>query len=250
MEPAFISFRNVSYVFEGRTILEDISLDIERGKVYVAVGPNGGGKTMFLKLMAGIFEPTSGAIDVTVEGTTMHIGQAIYEHLIHAGFVFEHGGLINNMSIFENIALPLRYFETMSQSAITERVDRILNRMQMTQEAQQRPAQLSLGNRKLVNIAMALANNPQLVLYDNPTLGLDIAASKAIKNLIKQLQTEYTLTSVIATNNLYFACDVADKIMFIDNAKVLTVAPPHDFLQSEVAQVKEYVTGINIPKVT
>ncbi|HOU37169.1 MAG TPA: ATP-binding cassette domain-containing protein, partial [Candidatus Omnitrophota bacterium] len=233
-----------------KTILEGICLEIERGKVYVAVGPNGGGKTMFLKLLAGIFEPTTGTIEVTVDGKTLPIGQAIYDHVIHAGFVFEHGGLINNMSIFENIALPLRYFETMSQQAIIERVTRILNRMQMAQDAQQRPAQLSLGNRKLVNVAMALANNPQLVLYDNPTLGLDIAASKAIKDLIKQLQTEYNLTSVIATNNLYFACDVADKVILIDNAKVVTVASPRDFLRSDMAQVKEYMRGVNIPQVT
>jgi len=250
MEKSFIAFKNVSYVFEGKTILDKVNLEIERGTVYVAVGPNGGGKTMFLKLLAGIFEPTEGVVEATVAGTTLPIGRAIYDHVIHAGFVFEHGGLINNLTIFENIALPLRYFATMSHAAISERVTRILTRMQMADDADKRPAQLSLGNKKLVNIAMALANNPQLVLYDNPTLGLDIAASKAIKDLIKQLQTEYTLTSIIATNNLYFACDVADKVIFIDNAKVLTVAAPREFLRSDIAQVKEYMMGVNIPQVT
>jgi ABC-type transporter Mla maintaining outer membrane lipid asymmetry ATPase subunit MlaF len=242
----FITFNNVSYVFENKTILEQITLELAKGKVYVVVGPNGCGKTMFLKLMAGIFEPTTGTVEAAAGGRTMSVSRAIYDHHIHAGFVFEHSGLINNMTVFDNIALPYRYYETMNEGAVKDRVDGILQKMEMVQYAKDRPAQLSLGNRKLVNIAMALANNPQLVLYDNPTLGLDIGASKAIKNLIKRFQTEYNLTSVIATNNIYFACDVADRMIMVDNGRVCLIAAPGDFMRADVPQVKNYLAGLNI----
>ncbi|HRZ86654.1 MAG TPA: ATP-binding cassette domain-containing protein [bacterium] len=246
MGNGFIRFRDVSFAIEGRTLLEKLNVSLEQGLIYALIGPNGGGKSVFMKLLGGIFEPTSGALEVTIDGKTYQVDDAIKRHILRSGFVFEHGGLMNNMSVFDNIALPLRYYRTMSEKDIDLGVRRILGLLEMESHGDSRPSQLSHGNRRLVNIAMALANNPQLILYDSPTLGLDPGAARAIKTLIRRFHKQYNVTSMIATNDIDLAADIADRLVFIDKSTVLMIDTPAAVMRSDDPGIKDYLKSYTL----
>lgn len=245
MDEIFIKATGVSYSFEEKNLLRDVDLSIEKGKIYAVIGPNGGGKTVLLKLIAGVYEPSEGNVEVFAEGRYFPMQKAVSMHKVNVGFVFEHGCLMSNMTIFENVALSMRYFCAVPEAEIEKKSREIIEYLGLGEYADSRPAQLSLGLKKRANLAAAIVNRPQLLIYDNPTLGLDVVNSKAIKSLISRIHSEYNTASVTSTNSMHFVCDVADKVIFVDGNTVLVEDSPENVLKSEHPKVREYLCGFS-----
>ncbi|MDP8263751.1 MAG: ATP-binding cassette domain-containing protein [Candidatus Ancaeobacter aquaticus] len=237
-----VTIKNMSFTFDGKNILKDVNITIENDKLYCMIGPNGGGKTILCKLMAGIYEPTSGTVDVTIDGKQYPMCDAVSERRIAAGFVFETGGLISNISVRDNIALPKQYFKKYKKAETEIKIDEIIDYLGIRSLINYRPAQMSMSKRRIANIAMALANEPDIIIYDNPVLGLDIVSAKAIKSLIKLIKEKYNMVTVVATNDICFAKEIADSLIYVDQTVVMCDAP-EVVLHSDNVLIKEYLAG-------
>jgi ABC-type transporter Mla maintaining outer membrane lipid asymmetry ATPase subunit MlaF len=250
-----IVFENVSFAYEGQeTILEAVNTVIEPNSSVVILGNSGGGKSTFLKLAAGLIVPSAGS--VLLEGRRTQ--QASKEQLIafhkRSAVIFQDSGLLSNMTLYDNLALPLRYHTDSSEEEIRARIDRILDEMTLAQDKAHFPSELSRGERKLAGISRGMIIAPEYLFYDEPLQGLDYTAADRVKKVIIR-QSQEKRTIVIVEQSLSFAMKIADKVLvFVDGRLVFDDCPdclnasPHPFIQRLVAGRREstsFYTALN-----
>ena len=242
----------VSVVFGTQCILQDISVKIRRGQTVAIIGESGCGKTVFMKTLVGLIRPTAG--HVAFDGR--RLGSMSQAELTRTrrrfGFVFQNAALFDSMSIFDNVAFPLRQNESVSESEVSERVLRHLSEVGLPDNVtRKRPAELSGGMRKRVGLARALILRPELVVYDEPTTGLDPIMSDVINELILDTRRRYPVTSVVVTHDMNTARKVADRVLMFyprqrldeDASQVLFDGPPSDLEHAEDRRVRQFVRG-------
>ncbi len=239
-----IELSKVRKSFEGRIVLDGVSLTLDRGETFVIIGMSGTGKTVTLKHIAGLLEPDEG--DVLIDGVKMNGARDDVKDRLRSkmGIVFQSGALINWLSVFENVALPLVERRRHTAAEIEAVVDEKLHLFGLTEAKHKMPGELSGGMKKRVCLARVLVRNPEVILYDEPTAGLDPVMSRTINNLIKQMKRDFQVTSMVVTHDMHSAYDIADRIAMLYNGAIIQCDVPEKIKDSDNPIVRQFVRGM------
>ena len=224
-------------------VLDGITLKIEKGETFVIIGQSGTGKTVTLRHISGLTDPDSG--EVLIDGVNMNgAAKRVKEELRkRIGIVFQSGGLINWMSVKDNVALPLREGGIHTPEEIDSEVNEKLRMLQLGEDGDKMPADISGGMKKRASLARVLVRNPDIILYDEPTAGLDPVISSLINELIKKMQKEFGVTSVVVTHDMSSAYAIADRIAMLYQGRVIECDTPDKIKNTANPVVKQFIDG-------
>jgi phospholipid/cholesterol/gamma-HCH transport system ATP-binding protein len=233
MDDHIIELSNVSIGLGDEVILRPISMHIPRGRLVAITGPSGSGKSTLLKIAAGLLQPDTGS--VTIEGIDIFntSRKTVYELRKQFAFVFQDGALISNLSLYNNLALPLRYHYRLKDSEIEGRVMAILEEFGLGNEKELLPAQLSIGQRKLASFARGLIMEPKLIFVDEPVSGIDAITLNKMIDKILPLRDDPDVTVIMVSHNLDFIKSSADYIALLYKNKLFSYGTRDDILKSD-----------------
>ena len=230
--------------FGSQAVLRGLDLEVPRGSTLSVMGGSGSGKTVLLRLTAGLIKPDRGWIQVLGVDTPPLREEALLPLRRRMGFVFQGAALFDSLSVYENVAYPLREHARLPEDAVAVRVHRMLERVGLHDVDGKLPADLSGGMKKRVGIARALVLEPELVLYDEPTAGLDPTNARLITELVLALKGEgASETSMIATHDLEFARAVSDLIAILIAGRIAQIGPPDAVVHSRERDVQAFLAG-------
>ena len=247
-----ISFQKLGMEFQQQRVLTDINLDITRGQTVVIIGESGCGKTVLLKLMIALLRPTSGT--VTFDGKCLaELGdQKLTQQRLRFGFLFQGAALFDSLTVYDNVAFGLREQRQLGEAQIRATVRKRLQEVGLPVAAEsKKPAELSGGMKKRVGLARALALNPEVMLYDEPTTGLDPIMTDIINELILQVRLRNPVTSVVVTHEMKTVYKVADRVVMLHpltllkpgENQILFDGPPDALKQSSDPRVHQFIEG-------
>ena len=250
--PPLISFQKLGIDFQQQRVLADINLDIPRGQTAVVIGESGCGKTVLLKLMIGLLRPTSGT--VLFDGKRLaELGDAeLTEQRLRFGFLFQSAALFDSMTVYDNVAFGLREQRKLSENDIRDQVRKHLQEVGLPVAVEtKKPAELSGGMKKRVGLARALALNPEVMLYDEPTTGLDPIMTDVINELIVRVRQRHPVTSIVVTHEMKTVHKVADRVVMLyplsrlkpGENQILYDGPPAGLKQAADPRVGQFVEG-------
>lgn len=219
MSEPYIEFRGVSKSFDDRLVLDNVSFTVERGETCVIMGRSGVGKSVSLKLLLGFLEPDSGRIVVAGQDVTGWKEEQFATIRRRATMVFQSGALFDSLTVAENVAFPLLGRE-LNQEKIEQRVAELLDILEVTQFADRLPSDLSTGTKRSVAIARALAEDPEAILYDEPTTMVDPLMASQVSDLILKLKKSLQKTSIVVTHDTHLAKKLADRVIFLQDGRV------------------------------
>jgi len=238
-----IELKNVYKSFGGRLVLEDLNLTVDKGESVVIIGRSGCGKSVLLKHIVGLLRPDSGS--VTIEGTdiTGLTDRGLNEMRRKIGMFFQGAALFDSLTVFENVGFELIEHTKKSLDEIRERVEECLKMVGLEGIERLKPAELSGGMKKRVGLARAICMSPDIVLFDEPTTGIDPIMGDIINNLIRYLHNKLNITSVTVTHDMKSAYKIADRICMFYNKKLVEVGTPEDVQHSTNEIVRQFITG-------
>lgn len=241
---AVIVLKNVTKKFGGKVVLENVSLDVEKGRTTVVIGPSGCGKTVLIKHLIVLLRPNSGEVYYKSQRID-NLGEGELNKVrTHYGFLFQGGALFDSLSVTENILFPIRqHCEITNWAQVEDLVKAKLAMVGLDGFQNYYPANLSGGQRKRVALARAIALNPEVVLYDEPTTGLDPIHSDVISELILKLQRELGVTSVVVTHDMTMAYKVADRIIMLHNGKIIADGDADHIRNHPHPTVQQFIKG-------
>lgn len=240
-----IELKNVSQKFDSQSLLQNVQFQVNKGEKFVLIGPSGHGKTVLLKIMAGILTPSEG--EVLVEGQSLLTlrGKEREKLQRSMGMLFQKNALFDSMTVYDNIAFPLRETTNLSEEKIQKRVQYFLYAVGLPDAGKLFPEEISGGMQKRVGIARALALYPQIIFYDDPTAGLDPITSRKIVDLINQLQQELGSTLVAITNDMNRAYQMADRIALVADRELIVTGSVEQTKACENPRVHKFIRGEN-----
>src|ERR1700689_4666334 len=207
--------------FGAQTVLDGITFQLESGRVTCVLGRSGTGKSVLLKLLIGIEKPDAGSIRLEGQDIATASPKELNEARKKVGFLFQQSALYDSMTIGENVAFPLRRHTTLSRAERLERVHTLLGSVGMDRDLDKMPSQISGGMQKRIGLARALALEPSIVMFDEPTTGLDPITAAEIAKLIVGLRDQRHITSIVVTHDLHTARTIADRLIVLDAGKTL-----------------------------
>jgi len=238
---AAIDIQDVVRHFDSQLVLDNLSLRVRESETLVIIGCSGCGKSVLLKHMIGLLRPEHGRI--LVNGTD--IVPLAENHLLDIraqfGMVFQNAALFDSMTVWENVAFSLTEHHKMPRQDIDERVKFCLDLVGLRAAEHKNPSQLSGGMRKRVGVARAIAHAPKIMLYDEPTTGLDPVTADTINDLIIRARQKMAVTTVAVTHDLHSAYKIGDRIAVMLNGKITTIATPAELWKSDNAMVKQFI---------
>ena len=224
-------------------ILRGVDLEVNIGETLVLIGRSGGGKSVLLKHMIGLMEPDSGEIWIqrqNIIGMSERQLGAVREKV---GILFQSGALFDSMTVAENIAFPLREAGERDPAVLRSKVARMLEVMEMQGQEEKMPESLSGGMKKRVGLGRASIRQPSCVLYDEPTAGLDPVVADSINRLIRRLQKDFGMTSVVVTHDMKSVFDVADRVAYLHEGRVYFHGTPDELQQSPDPLIQDFLLG-------
>jgi len=227
--------------FDGRTILEDISVEFESGKTNLIIGRSGSGKTVLLKTLVGLHEPDSGSIfydDKNYTSLSFADRKAVRREV---GMIFQGGALLDSSTVYENVRLPLDMFTNKSSAEKDKRVKECLERVELSHAGHLYPSELSGGMIKRAAIARAIVLNPKYLFCDEPNSGLDPQTSIVIDNLIHDITVEYNITTIINTHDMNSVMEIGEKIVYIHQGKKWWEGTKEDILHADNKELNDFV---------
>jgi phospholipid/cholesterol/gamma-HCH transport system ATP-binding protein len=239
-----VEIQNVAFGYDAaRPVLREVSLAIARGSVVGIMGQSGCGKTTLLRLIAAQFLPSRGAVRVLGEATSELDRDGLYRMRRRMGMLFQFGALFTDMSVYENVAFPLREHTALAEDLIHDLVMLKLEAVGLRGAAQLMPAELSGGMARRVALARSIALDPQLILYDEPFTGLDPISFGVIVRLIRELNDSLGATSIIVTHDVQEALGVVDYVYFMAAGQVIAEGKPDEIRASREPFVHQFVNG-------
>lgn len=242
-----IKLSNISINYQDKAVLENVDLEIASGEIMVIIGPSGSGKSTLLRLIVGLVKPTGGEIWIDGEEITGLPEDELNRIRLRMGMVFQYSALFDSMSVGENVAFGLRQHTDMTEAEIAKVVNRKLRMVGLFGKENVMPNQLSGGMKKRVSLARAIAVNPQIVLYDEPTAGLDPVMSGKIDRLITSTRRIMGVTSVVVTHHMSSAFNIADRIAMIHDGKIIAAGTVEQIKNSDNPIVQQFIHGEKTP---
>lgn len=243
-----IKFEHVKKAFGSNVIYEDLTLNVLKGETLVILGGSGSGKSVILKLLIGLMQPDAGSILVHGENIVGLDEEQLLPVRKRISMLFQGGALFDSLTVAQNIAYPLREHLKLTEAEIAERVTRALEVVGLPGVEQQKPADLSGGMRKRAALARSIVLEPEVILYDEPTTGLDPANTKRIAELIRELQERLNVTSIVVTHDMPCAFHVGDRIAMLHNKRMHLVATTKELLETKDPVVREFVYAMEMPR--
>jgi phospholipid/cholesterol/gamma-HCH transport system ATP-binding protein len=237
-----ISFHDVSISFNGRAVLENITFSVDRGQTLCILGRSGVGKSVSLRMLMGFLQPDSGSI--CVEGREI-AGLSEAEMRVirkRVTMVFQNGALFDSLSVRENVSFPLRERGGLDEDQLRQIVDRLIGLVGAEDVANALPASLSTGRKRAVAMARALAAQPEVVLYDEPTTMVDPIIARRLGDLIQRLKHQLGFTSIVVTHDMRFAERLADTVLFLEQGRARFFGPLRGFLASTDPQIQQFLS--------
>ncbi len=240
-----LDLRGIELKIESKVILDGIDLTLYEDEVLVLMGLSGGGKSTLLSIITGLLKPDKGAIFIlgTDEDLTKVTETRLNEGRMHMGMVYQNGALISSMNVRDNIALPLKELTNKDAGQIDAIVDEKLALVGLKDAKQKLPSELSGGMQKRVGLARALVLEPKLVLFDEPTAGLDPIHSGTINELIIQLRDRQKVTALVVTHELESAFAIASRMAFLDEGKIILQGTPDEFRRSDISVIRDFFSS-------
>jgi phospholipid/cholesterol/gamma-HCH transport system ATP-binding protein len=237
----YIEFKNVSKSFGDRVVLQDVSFDVLPGEMVCILGRSGVGKSVALHHIMGFLKPDSGRVIVAGHDITDYTEVQLEEIRKKVTMVFQNGALFDSLSVGENVAFPLREKGELSEEQIFQVVDGLLEMVGVKEMRDLLPSDLSTGMKRSVAIARALAAQPECVLYDEPTTMVDPIMGNLLGDLIARLKLQLHLTSVVVTHDMRLAKKLADRVVFLHEARVIFFGPYKEMEKSNQPIVQEFL---------
>jgi len=237
----FVEFKGVNKSYGSKQVLRGVDLKVYRGEVLVILGGSGSGKSVTLRHMLGLEAPDSGRVFVEEEDITDHPEEELYRVRKKFGMLFQSGALFDSMTVFENVAFPLREHADMSEEEIGRAVKEKLELVNLPNTEHLMPVDLSGGMRKRVGLARSIVLDPKMILYDEPTTGLDPITSQKINELIIDLQSKLNVTSVVVTHDIQSAFSVGDRIAFLNKGIFEWVGTMEEARDSDHPVLREFL---------
>jgi phospholipid/cholesterol/gamma-HCH transport system ATP-binding protein len=241
-----IEFKGVSKAYGSKHVLDKVDLEVRRGEVLVILGGSGTGKSVSLRHMNGLEQPDAGEVWVDGEEISGLPEESLVAVRKKVGMLFQSGALFDSMTVFENVAFALREHTSWPEDRISGRVAEVLGFVNLGRDVErQLPSSLSGGMKKRVSLARTVALKPDVLLYDEPTTGLDPVTAMTINRLIKDLNERLGTTSVVVTHDIVSALFVADRITFLKDARFAFTGTPEEAKLSDVAELREFLSAGN-----
>ena len=238
-----IRIHDLHKTFGRQRVLRGLSLEVATGETMVIIGRSGGGKSVLLKHLIGLLHPDSGAIIVDGTDTTRLRGSALDRIRERYGVVFQGGALFDSMSVFDNVAFPLREKTRLGAAEIAERVQEKLEQVGLAGMGHKNPAEISGGMRKRVAIARALVTEPQVVFFDEPTTGLDPILVNTIHHLIVELHRKFRFTAVMVSHEIPEIFRIADRVAMLHDGVIVESGTPDAIQASTNPVVQQFIHG-------
>lgn len=238
-----INIRKLRKKFGKQVVLDDLDLDIEDRRTTVIIGRSGGGKSVLLKNIIGLIKPDSGEILVDGVDITKLNDRELNDIRKKFGMLFQEGALFDSMDVGDNVAFPLREHSRMKENEIKKVVADRLRAVGLSGIENKMPSELSGGMRKRVALARAIALNPEIVLFDEPTTGLDPVLSEAINQLIVSTQKQFNLTCIVISHDLESIFKIAHRIAFLYEGKILVNGTPEEIRESDNPILRQFLAG-------
>ncbi len=242
-QPEVIRIQGVHKGFTTHQVLAGIDFSLRFCETVSVLGGSGSGKSTLLKLIAGLIKPDRGRIFLFEQDIVPLSERQMLPLRRRMGVVFQGAALFDSLTVFENIAFPLRFHTQSSEGEIRDRVAEVLEQVGLPGIVDQYPAQLSGGMKKRVGIARALALQPEAVLFDEPTAGLDPKNARMICELIAELHRDICQTSVVVTHDLHCAFAISNQVALLHKGEIIEVASPEEFRNSSRPEVQAFIEG-------
>jgi phospholipid/cholesterol/gamma-HCH transport system ATP-binding protein len=236
-----VRYQDVHKAFGARRVLNGLDLDVQRGETFAIMGPSGSGKSVTLRHVIGLLQPDSGRVEVWGKDLAHISRQDLRAMRARMGYVFQEAALINWLTAGENVALPLRETTDLAEEEILAKVRAKLELVHVPDAFDKLPGELSGGMKKRVGLARALVTDPELILYDEPTAGLDPEISASINALIRELGEGLRVTAIVVTHHIGCVRTVADRVGLLHEGKLAFVSKPEDFLNSKEPRLVRFL---------
>lgn len=248
MPTPLVEFKNVTKRFGNKTILDGIDLTINEGEITTIIGKSGVGKSVFLKHIIGLLSPDEGEIVFMGRPLTSLNHKQRQEMKRECSYMFQHNALFDSLTVFENIALPLREKTTLHSREISGKVRAKMDQLELGEVGLKYPTQLSGGMQKRVALARALINDPKIVLFDEPTTGLDPIRKNAVLSMIAHYQQRFNFSAVLVSHDIPDVFYISDRVAIIDEAKILFQGSPLKLEQTRQPVIDEFIHSLELLK--
>jgi phospholipid/cholesterol/gamma-HCH transport system ATP-binding protein len=236
-----ISIKDLYKSFGDNHVLQGITIDIYKGENVVVLGRSGTGKSVLIKIICGLLKPDSGIVNVLGKEVDKLNDSELQQLRLKVGFSFQSSALYDSMTVRENLAFPLvRHSRQLTQKQVTDAIEEVLDDVGLSQTIDQMPSELSGGQRKRVGIARTLILNPEIMLYDEPTAGLDPITSIEINNLINLVKKKFNTTSMIITHDLTCAKTTSDRVAMMFDGKFLKQGTIEEVFNTDDERIKDF----------
>lgn len=239
-----ITFKNVTKSFGKHNVLDHLDLTIPKGKITFILGKSGEGKSVTIKHIMGLLKPTEGRIIVDGEDITDFDVEQLRLYRRQFGMLFQHAALFDSLTVGENVLFPLKEHTKLRLPEMLKRVEEVLSQVGLPSIQHKYPPELSTGEKKRVGLARALVHRPKVILYDEPTTGMDPLVSEMIDELIVQVnREEKEMTSVVISHDLKAALQTAENLVFLYKGRIALAGPPEAFRSSKDPVVRQFFAG-------
>lgn len=240
-----LQFKNLCKSFGDREVLKGISLEVKKGEILFILGTSGTGKSVLLKLLVGLMKPTAGEIFIDGENVTNYSEEQYFAIRKKCGMVFQHPALFDSLTVFENVAFGIRRHLNISDEELHQRVTKSLELVHLRNIEQKLPQEISYGMQKRVSLARTVAIGPEILLFDEPTTGLDPVTTNAVNKLIFDLSRELRTTSIVVSHDMQCAMDIADRIVVLDKGEIVAQGTADEIRRHEYPLVRDFMAEVN-----
>jgi phospholipid/cholesterol/gamma-HCH transport system ATP-binding protein len=238
-----IHIRDLHKAFGPKVVLDGVDVDIAPAESLVIIGGSGTGKSVLLKHIIGLLKPDSGTVEVDGMAVETLGNREITEFRRKFGMAFQEGALFDSMTVWQNVAFPLQRLKKMSHGELNDRVEECLEMVRLEGVGDKLPSQLSGGMRRRVGFARAVAHQPEILLFDEPTTGLDPVTTALIDEVILDLSNRLKTTTITITHDMESAFRIGDRIAMLNRGKIIAEAPPEEFKRLEDPRVQQFIHG-------